>query len=285
MLDGEIDRMASRYSVIQYVPNPISDEKINLGVLVFDENDVRVHFLGSWKRIRCFAATEEINFLKNFTYNMQKAVKSGLLFPGDSKSDIPNHERLLKASLNWQNSIQLTHPRGSLSDIDKLLEEMVSIYLLEPPEKVNRLRDRQAAAQITTSSIRDVFKKKYGKDKAQDFVKTSFPLTGGHKQHKFDVAIANGNPYLAAHGISFEVHTPETTQDSVAFMIVDVKSKLPDFPLAVVALPPTRKSPDFNRLKSSYDRMTSTYKDLGAMVVSEDNIEPWLMEQLKPMNI
>lgn len=285
MLDREKDRMASRYSVIQYVPNPISDERINLGVLAFDENNVKVHFLDSWKRIRCFAATEDIVFLKNFTHNMQEAVDSGLLFPGDSNSNTPNHERLLKASLNWQNSIQFTQPRGSLSDIDKLLEEMVSIYLLEPPEKVNRLRDRKAAARITTSSIRDVFKKKYGKDKAQDFIKTSFPLNGGHKQHKFDVAIANGNPYLAAHGISFEVHTPETTQDSVAFMIVDVKSKLPDFPLAVVALPPTQKSSDFKALKYSYDRMTSTYEDLGAMVVNENDIEPWLMEQLEPLNI
>lgn len=277
--------MASRYSVIQYVPNPISDERINLGVLVFDENVVRVHFLTSWKRVRYFAATEEIDFLRNFTHNMRKAVKTGLLFPGDRKGDMLCHERLLEASLNWQNSIQFTQPRGSLSSVDKLLEEVISIYLLEPPEKSNRLRDRQAAAKIATSSVRNVFKKKYGQDKAQDFIKTSFSLEGGHKKHKFDVAIANGNPYLAAHGISFEVHTPETTQDSVAFMIVDVKSEQPNFPLAVVALPPKKESSDFKTLKSSYDRMTTTYKSLGAMVVSENSVESWLMEQLELLNI
>jgi Protein of unknown function (DUF3037) len=28
--------MASRYSIIQYVPNPIADERINIGVLAFE---------------------------------------------------------------------------------------------------------------------------------------------------------------------------------------------------------------------------------------------------------
>ncbi|MGL4618228.1 MAG: DUF3037 domain-containing protein [Chroococcidiopsis sp.] len=29
--------MASRYSIVQYVPNPITDERINIGVVAFDD--------------------------------------------------------------------------------------------------------------------------------------------------------------------------------------------------------------------------------------------------------
>jgi len=37
--------MASYYSIIQYVPNPIANERINIGVLIFDEKEIKVNFL------------------------------------------------------------------------------------------------------------------------------------------------------------------------------------------------------------------------------------------------
>ena len=42
-----------------------------------------------------------------------------------------------------------------------------------------------------------------------------FPVKGSHKEHKFDAVFANGQPYFAAHGISFDVHIPESLQDSI----------------------------------------------------------------------
>jgi Protein of unknown function (DUF3037) len=53
--------MVSRYSVIRYVPNPSADERINIGVLVSDEQEVRVRFLQNWERVRCFGMSENIN--------------------------------------------------------------------------------------------------------------------------------------------------------------------------------------------------------------------------------
>jgi hypothetical protein len=101
--------------------------------------------------------------------------------------------------------------------VDQLLDELARTHLLEPPEKRQKLRDRQAAAKIATSSVRDVFTTKFAK--AKQFVKAGVSLKGSHKEHQFDVAVANGRPYLAAHGISFEVHTPESIQDAIAWMI------------------------------------------------------------------
>jgi hypothetical protein len=106
--------MASRYSVIQYVPNLIVDERINLGVLVSDEQDVRVRFLQNWERVRNFGLSEDIDLLKKFAHEMQEVTKDGLLFPGDYPSDLPRHERLMKVAYGWMNGIQVTEPRGSL---------------------------------------------------------------------------------------------------------------------------------------------------------------------------
>ena len=57
--------MPSRYSIIQYVPNPIADERINIGVLAFDENLVKVSFLKNWQRVKDFGG-ENIDFLQDF---------------------------------------------------------------------------------------------------------------------------------------------------------------------------------------------------------------------------
>jgi Protein of unknown function (DUF3037) len=128
--------MASRYSVIQYVPNPIADERINIGVLVFDEQDVRVRFLQNWERVRNFGMSEDIDLLKNFAHEMQEVTKKGLLFPGDYPSDLPAHERLMKVAYGWMNGIQVTEPLGSLASVDQLLEDMTQTYLLEPLQVV-----------------------------------------------------------------------------------------------------------------------------------------------------
>jgi hypothetical protein len=131
--------MTSWYSVIQYVPNPIAGELINIGLLVSDEQEVRVHFLQNWERVRCFGMSEDIDLLKNFAHKVQEGTKEGLLFPGDHPSDLPAHERLVNVARGWMNGIQciqFTEPCSSLASVDQLLEAMAQTYLLEPLQVV-----------------------------------------------------------------------------------------------------------------------------------------------------
>ena len=122
--------MASKYSVVQYVPNPIADERINIGVVAFNENEVRVQFLKNWERVRHFGM-EDISFLKDFAQRMSKAAESGFIFPGDNR-EASYQERLNQLTRNWLNSIQFTQPRASLENVDSLLEDIVANYLIEP---------------------------------------------------------------------------------------------------------------------------------------------------------
>lgn len=272
--------MASRYSIIQYVPSSIADERINIGVLAFDEEQVKVHFLSRWDRVRCFGATGDISFLRDFAHRMQEAVQKGLLFPGDEPSQQPKHERLAKVAKGWINSIQFTEPAGSLAPLDSLLEDIAKNYLLEIVPEKRKLRDRQAAARVAASHIRHVVKQRFGDEKAKELIRTDYELTGGHKEHKFDVTVANGRPFLAAHGISFEIQTPETLIDSLAFMILDVKASNAEFPLGIVALPPQKESHDYKRLNNVYRKTTKTYEDLGARVLQEADVDSWVTEGL-----
>jgi len=123
--------MASYYSIIQYVPNPIANERINIGLLIFDDKEIKVKFLKNWNRVKNFCMGD-ITFLRDFESQMQKAVSQGLLFPGDPLLDQPRQERLQRVSENWMNSIQFTEPNFSLKPVDKLLEDSIKKYLIEP---------------------------------------------------------------------------------------------------------------------------------------------------------
>jgi Protein of unknown function (DUF3037) len=277
--------MASQYSVIQFVPDPIADERINFGVLVFDEDEVVVRFLNNWERVRCFGMAD-IDFLKKFAHEMNEVTASGLLFPGDRQnSDLPKQDRLMRVSQGWMNSIQFSEPHASLEPIDALVEDAVKTYLREPQvEAKSMLRDRQAAARIVTSGIRASLKQKFG-DKAKELLRKGYALPGQQKEHKFDVTVANGKPLLSAHGISFEVQTPEMVIDSLAFMISDLKKSQPDFPLAIVALPPKDDSSEYRRLQKIYTKTMHVYHHFGATVLEEEQISDWTSDHLKKLHV
>ncbi|PSB54099.1 DUF3037 domain-containing protein [filamentous cyanobacterium Phorm 6] len=270
--------MASRYSIVQYVPNPITDERINIGVVAFDDNDVRVQFLNNWSRVQAFGR-EDIHFLRDFAKRMNFAASEGLLFPGDEPDGTPKHERLKKIARGWINSIQFTEPHGSLDNVENLLEDIAQTYLVNVvPTKTKR--NRQDAARITTSIIRKTLISYDDKPALKEMLKNDFPVKGSHKEHKFDAVVANGQPYFAAHGISFEVHIPESLQDSISWMISDVKESDPKLPIGIVALPPKQEWQDYEKLNKVYQTTISTYRDLGAEVLQENEVQPWASQTI-----
>jgi hypothetical protein len=143
--------MASYYSIIQYVPNPITDERINVGVVAFDAQIVKVKFLSNWQRVKDFSLGD-INFLYEFQHRMQILASQGLLFPGDCLNGQAPQERLQKVAENWMNSIQFTEPSASLESLDILFKDTINEYLVEPKkaEKIvpEVVRDRKRAIKI-----------------------------------------------------------------------------------------------------------------------------------------
>ncbi|HAG84064.1 MAG TPA: DUF3037 domain-containing protein [Cyanobacteria bacterium UBA12227] len=275
--------MASKYSIVQYVPNPIADERINIGVVAFDDNRVCVRFLTNWDRVSKFGG-EDINFLKDFARRMNEASELGLLVPGEQSDDTPKHERLRKIARGWINSIQFTEPRDSLDNVDSLVADIAQTCLVEPTTQKPKVRDRKAAARVAISAIRKVIKRDFP-DEAKDLLKTNYQIQGSRTQHEFDVVVSNGKPYFAAHGISFEVQVPQTLQDSVSWRISDVKKYDPNFPIAIILLPPRSDNSDREQLDHIYQQNTTTYRELGASVITEHEVERWVSERLASLSI
>ncbi len=276
--------MASRYSVIQYVPNPIADERINIGVLVFDEEIVKVHFLYSWERVNSFGR-ENTKFLRDFAKRMEESSKNSLLFPNDDPNNGQSRvDRLRKVSRGWINSIQFTEPRGSLENVDSVLEDAIRTYLVDEISVQQNMRDRQSAKRIVTSSVKNVLKDRFG-ERASEFLKKDASIKGASDTHNFDVSVANGRPYLAAHGVSFEIRTHKETLDALSWWIKDVKELDRNFPLAVVTLPPKPEFANYSQLCEAYDNTRKTYNKLGATVLEEKDVSAWTNQILAGANI
>ncbi len=272
--------MASRYSVIQYVPDPIADERINIGILVFDDQQVAAVFLNQWDRVRCFAM-EDIQFLRLFEERMLRATSAGLLFPGDQENGQPRHERLLQIATSWMNSIQFTQPCGSLATVEQLLQDLPPQFLKEPPVKQKRrLRDRQGAAKLARSTIRKVLEQRFAFKEARNLLHPSHEISGRRQTHRFDATVMNGRAYLAAHGISYEVHSPDATTDAVAWMIADVRDVDAAVPIGILMLPPQPHTLERANLQKLYEQKKGLYQDMGAIVLGEAEVEPWTMAQL-----
>ena len=273
--------MVTRYSIIQYVPDPIAGERINFGVIVFDDEQIRVQFLDSWKRVNCFGS-ENIDFLRDFVCRIKISTTEGLFVPGEDVTDRSKSERLSEISASWQSMIQITPPRKFLGEIESVLDEVAAIFLKEPlPEAKPTFRDRKAAARITKVTVREVLNRRFDPDLVRNLLNSTNAFLGRRESHQFDATVINGRPYFGVHGVSFEIHPPKTTTEAVSWMISDVRDRTEDVPLAVLVLPPKPGSFDYKDLLTLYTRKTELYQELGATVLEELELEPWAEKQLE----
>jgi hypothetical protein len=258
--------MSPRFSIVQYVPDPVTDERINIGVVVVDESDrVQGRFLRDWRRVREFGGTD-VKFLQAFAREIEDLASSQphlLIDPLALTRDV-----LDAAPERWHNALQLTPFRASTLDADALLEQIGGRFLKERVPRA-RGRDRRAAASIAANQLMEAVRGE-GARRPERYVQRNVEIEGKHDDHHLDVALANGTVRLGALGLSFESRTPNDLQREIratAWTLDDVAGAS-DIPLAVVVLPPKSRS-------KNYEHATDLFTDLGAEVVPEDEVADW----------
>lgn len=267
--------MPSYYTVVQYVPDPIIDERINIGVIVAGEGRLRSRFLQNWRRVRSFGA-ENIAFLQDFANQLTKAGDAGVVQTGESGVWRLDEEALKRMAWRWINSIQFTPPLASLDDPDKLISDLASRFLHQQQRVRPALRTKRTAVKIAVHGIEAALMRHVG-DKAQELVKRDRPVEGQFARHQFDVAVENGKLFCAVQGLSFEVKDPESLSTQLGDMywaIDDVRKRDKGLPLAVVTLPPKTEP-------RQYREARRIFRGLGASVVAEDEVERWATDIAK----
>lgn len=263
--------MSAYYTVVQYVPDPLTDERVNVGVIAFSGDDVRARFVRDWRRVRQFGG-EDISFLRDLAKRAHEWTGRELQLPGLGESVRLDEDGVRDIAGRWINTVRFTEPRGSLLEAEELLEDMAVRYLRHPRKK-RAFRDRRSAATLVRTRIEAALERT-ATDSWKTLLKKNHMLRGKLDEHKFDVVAEDAHLFFAAQGLSFEgpvTREQEREIAETAWALDDVRAQFPRVPLSVVALPPKTGSKTYNRARHVFD-------GLGAKVVTEDEVEDWAAE-------
>ena len=133
--------ITSRYTVVQYLPRPLTGERINIGVIAWGGGKLAARFVENWRRVRAFGH-EDTEFLQDFVRQVNKSVDAASLLPGLSDQTV-DEDCLSTIIGSWSHSIQFSEPRASINRIpEAVVNEIASIYLPDVVQPAARARDR-----------------------------------------------------------------------------------------------------------------------------------------------
>jgi hypothetical protein len=248
---------------------------INIGVVAWGEGKIAAQFAKDWRRAKAFGR-EDISFLRDFVEKVEASAQGHqqLLALDSSTVDAKQLEQIVT---DWGNSIQFSELRTSLRPPEEVIRDVSSIYLPELPHHSQKGRTRHEAAMLALQSVSQVLLYERGPE-AGDLIKKQYGIQGKIDEHQFDVVVANGRPFFAAQGLSFEKSFTRTTQkdvDATAWAIDDVKKAHRQLPVAVLALAPKRYAP--------VERARKIFEALEADMISESQMDRWVKQTIKTL--
>lgn len=276
--------MPAKFTILQYLPNPATEERVNIGVMTFSEKGGHVRFLSRWDRVKAFSG-HDVSFLKDLSKEIIARVDSLTKAVQDryvEKFDTSVVESWVQV---WSHSVEWSTPRASMLEPIALLTDICGRCLSEPQGTPKIIRDRKAASQFAAHGLRRALDSLVG-EKSESLLQKKYQLPGKHQRHHFDAAIANGVPYIVATGVSFEgPHHPasETFFNSLAWAVSDCAATAQAIPIAVVALPPKKDTEGFSDQVRNYDSKRRLYTELGAVFVPENEYEHWAKDAVSKL--
>jgi hypothetical protein len=269
--------MAAKYTIVQYLPDPLAGECINIGVIVFGAGQLLARFLDNWERVEAFANYADISFVREFAEQFQEVDPEQLGLQLIAPLESITAETIQSLTTRWIHSIQLTPPGFSIKDPGQLMETLAPRYLKTATAVRSQAptgRPRQTAAKFAASALeRAVREKNY-----DITVRRKHLLSGGINSYRFDAVAMNGQPYVAAQGFSFEVSDQnelERNVDALGFAVADVRDRFPDLPIGIVAL---RRRQDEE--KEPYLRALSLFGYYKVRMLDEQDAVVWAAESL-----
>lgn len=238
--------MAAHYTVIQYVPDPVMGERVNIGVAGYSDRLVRMKFLTNWQRVKSLWGRDALDIDR-----LQD------LFQGIDQ------ERLMEMIETWHNSIQFTRPSASLRSLDDTVDEAARRFLVDPPLSSKDYRLHGDVVVFARHTLLAAITQRLGTRAARNCVRRNIEIPGrlGIKR-RFDLGVSNGEPLHAIQGISFAgTKSSDRSVEATAFLAEEIRDKLP---LTVVVAPPSVQG-------DAYKNARRTLESLGAVVVDEDN--------------
>jgi len=249
---------AYRFAILRYVPDPVRQEAINVGVVVMsgEPSRIAVRMLQRTdaSRLKWLGMGGDMDFLQDLAAEL-----------GDARSWSP--EVLERAHREWGGTVRVSEVRAALhDDADRLCDELYSRYVAKPRRKrASTYRDRRDARRMVQQALLARLPK--------GAVRAKPTKQGRFEEHRFDYGLGNGQILYLVSTFSFEVPDKDALQtevDACAWAINDIRTAevgIAVTPITVVTLGETQRS--------LLDRTESMYESLGARLVRESYIDDW----------
>ena len=270
--------MGTVYSIVQYVPDPIAGERINIGLIAVEEGRAACRFLDNWDRVNCFGSGADVEWLTEFATSIQLSCKESTMLVKTTPE--LTMSSLRRMSEQWTYSIQLSQPSPSLLRCDQLIEDLAPLMLKDiksgqPARKT--FRDRRTLVLDATDHLsRALIRRASGRESAREYVRSSYPYMGNKKEHRLDVAVAFDRVYFGAFAISFEIPTVQTLEvlsDRLLWKVSDLRAAHPDDRFAVVVYPPLGNGHADPKVRELYFDTSRICESFAAPFVTQTQFE------------
>jgi DUF3037 family protein len=109
------------FSVIRYVPDPVKEEFVNIGLIFIDNDSVTVRFTTNWDRVRNFDKSADIEMLKALEDELRQRLSQGGKYQEGAFADLQDR---------CSNALQFTERKACLcTDAGRELESLARLYL------------------------------------------------------------------------------------------------------------------------------------------------------------
>lgn len=274
--------MNSFYSIIRFVPDPVAEEFLNIGVVVWGDGRVRHRFLRDWTRVKHFSPVD-LHSLRDIERWFDGPMSEQLDLP--TPGAMPVSESIMRAVAGqWGGILQLTEARVSPRRPDDLLNVIAAKMLKDPNSRHEKNKDdRQRAVRDAVGLVRGALASRVP-DYVDKLLHQHFELAGeSGARYLFDVAVALPNepvPVLAMNALSLRVSEAGAMDliDAYAHRIHDVRSRNDSIPAAVFALLPERRT-------RAVDHAQLQFQRLGVPMLRAEEAASWSARHLLPLEM
>lgn len=168
-------RRNCRFQLVRYVPDPVRNEFVHIGVLLGDDDGrLDLQFTRDWRRVRCLDPNADTALFESMETELRRRLLDDLARPEAERK----FTRILDESMSL--NVQLTDPKGYLAEsLPAGMEELMKMYVESPKrERVSRLSGRAQIQQAMRSEFEraqvwDLMRKQI---RAADYTRPGDPL-------------------------------------------------------------------------------------------------------------
>lgn len=266
--------MASYYSILQYVHDPVKDERINVGVFAFDQSRCKFVATDDWSHLRCMATSQSVPVVKEAIRELRHWTA----------------EEITKFASDPYGLFNVTLPSASTLSPEELL---VFISKRVLPSQAARQVDYRVKSQVVNDvrrQFRDKLKGKFGpggvallRDRDRLIFSTKVPVNP-------DVAIGDGQVQSIVQALSFEEKDENKVQRDVSatgFIIRAIReanNPISNAKIGVVCLPPKPSIAKSSDMRRYYDLAIQDFSQ-SAEVIDESQVNDWATKQVDGLHV